>query len=64
MNMNMNLQVEFQHPASKNWLIHLHYVRREFNTCKSIIHEELQRLNGNSEYANYILVGKERRTGD
>lgn len=49
-------KVDFKHPASKNWLIHMHYVRKEFDICKAIIHEELQRLNGNSEYPNYILV--------
>ncbi|CAG7817894.1 unnamed protein product [Allacma fusca] len=48
--------LDLKHPCSKNWLIHLHYVRREFETCKSVIHEELARLNGNSEYANYILA--------
>ncbi|CAG7821314.1 unnamed protein product [Allacma fusca] len=48
--------LELKHPCSKNWLIHLHYVRREFETCKSVINEELARLNGNSEYANYILA--------
>lgn len=37
-------------------MIHLHYVRREFSTCKSIINEELLRLNGDSVYANYIMA--------
>ncbi|OXA52205.1 Bardet-Biedl syndrome 4 protein [Folsomia candida] len=50
-----NKKTDLKHPASKNWLIHLHYIRREFETCKSIIFEELQRTNGNSEYANYVL---------
>ncbi|CAL8072814.1 unnamed protein product [Orchesella dallaii] len=49
-------KAELKHPSNRNWLIHLHYVRREFNTCKQIIFEELLRLNGQSEYANYILA--------
>jgi hypothetical protein len=56
--LTLSTAIELKHFASKNWLIHLHYVRREFGTCKTIIHEELQKTNGNLEYANYVLVSR------
>lgn len=39
-----------------NWMIHIKYIRREFDQCKILAEEELQRSNNYGEYANYILV--------
>ncbi|XP_070537320.1 BBSome complex member BBS4-like [Ptychodera flava] len=38
----------------RNWLIHLHYVRKEYDTCKSLIKEQLQETQGMCEYAVYV----------
>ena len=38
----------------KNWLIHLHYVRKEFDTCKFVIRCQLDETQGMCEYANYV----------
>ncbi|XP_071092197.1 BBSome complex member BBS4-like isoform X1 [Haliotis cracherodii] len=38
----------------RNWLIHLHYVRKEFSTCKSLIKEQLAESGGMCEYAVYV----------
>lgn len=38
----------------RNWLIHNHYVRREYETCKAIIKAQLEETKGMCEYANYI----------
>ncbi|XP_076112838.1 BBSome complex member BBS4-like [Mytilus galloprovincialis] len=38
----------------KNWLIHLHYVRKEFDTCKSLIKESMAESGGMCEYAVYV----------
>ncbi|CAN8016348.1 unnamed protein product [Ixodes persulcatus] len=45
-----------EHPSleRKNWLIHLHYVRRDFNVCKTLIREMLTETKGTSEYALHI----------
>ena len=40
----------------RNWLIHLHYTRKEFDACKSIIRSQLDETRGMCEYANYIQV--------
>lgn len=39
----------------RNWLIHNHYVRKEFETAKSIIRSQLEETHGMCEYANYVL---------
>ncbi|XP_047000094.1 Bardet-Biedl syndrome 4 protein isoform X2 [Schistocerca americana] len=39
---------------SRNWLIHLHYARKEFGICKILIQEELEKSKGFSEFANYM----------
>jgi len=46
---------------SRNWLIHLHYSRKEFGICKILLQEELERSNGMCEYANYVQVGNYRK---
>eukprot|EP00095_Tigriopus_kingsejongensis_P004980 snap_masked-scaffold96_size378025-processed-gene-2.6 protein:Tk04980 transcript:snap_masked-scaffold96_size378025-processed-gene-2.6-mRNA-1 annotation:"bardet-biedl syndrome 4 protein homolog" len=38
----------------KNWLIHNHYVRKEFELCKSIIRAVTDETKGMCEYANYV----------
>ena len=41
----------------RNWLIHLHYIRKEFETCKTLIKEQLEESNGMCEYAVYVQGG-------
>uniref|UniRef100_A0A674PJS3 BBSome complex member BBS4 n=1 Tax=Takifugu rubripes TaxID=31033 RepID=A0A674PJS3_TAKRU len=38
----------------RNWLIHQHYVRKDYDTCKMIIKEQLQETTGMCEYAIYV----------
>ncbi|XP_033754504.1 Bardet-Biedl syndrome 4 protein-like [Pecten maximus] len=38
----------------RNWLIHLHYVRKEYESCKSLIKEQLAESGGMCEYAVYV----------
>ena len=38
----------------RNWLIHLHYIRKEFETCKLLVKEQLEESNGMCEYAVYV----------
>ncbi|XP_067871742.1 Bardet-Biedl syndrome 4 protein isoform X1 [Heterodontus francisci] len=38
----------------RNWLIHLHYIRKDYETCKAIIKEQLQETQGMCEYAVYV----------
>ncbi|XP_065222520.1 Bardet-Biedl syndrome 4 protein [Planococcus citri] len=42
-------------PEHLNWMIHVKYIRKEFDLCKKLAEDELKRSNGYSEYANYIL---------
>ena len=37
-------------------MIHIHYVRKEFDTCKALLKEQLQETNEMCEYACYIQV--------
>jgi len=48
----------------KNWLIHLHYVRREYARCKELIKQELEQSKGKSEYALLIKATILRTEGD
>ncbi|KAJ7994670.1 hypothetical protein DPEC_G00251880 [Dallia pectoralis] len=41
-------------PERKNWLIHLHYIRKDYEICKAIIKEQLQETRGMCEYAIYV----------
>ncbi|KAK8741087.1 hypothetical protein OTU49_002489 [Cherax quadricarinatus] len=45
---------ELQTVERRNWLIHLHYVRKEFDLCKHLIREQLEETRGMCEYANYV----------
>ena len=38
----------------RNWLIHLHYIRKDYETCKVLITEQLAESNGMCEYAVYV----------
>uniref|UniRef100_A0A8C1T013 BBSome complex member BBS4 n=1 Tax=Cyprinus carpio TaxID=7962 RepID=A0A8C1T013_CYPCA len=38
----------------RNWLIHLHYIRKDYETCKAIIKEQLHETQGMCEYAVYV----------
>uniref|UniRef100_A0A668ALI7 BBSome complex member BBS4 n=1 Tax=Myripristis murdjan TaxID=586833 RepID=A0A668ALI7_9TELE len=38
----------------RNWLIHQHYIRKDYETCKAIIKDQLQETNGMCEYAIYV----------
>lgn len=38
----------------RNWLIHLYYIRKEYEQCKAIIKEQLAETNNSSEYALYV----------
>ncbi|XP_062255039.1 Bardet-Biedl syndrome 4 protein isoform X1 [Platichthys flesus] len=53
--------IMFFHPAPelpiverRNWLIHQHYIHKDFDTCKVIVKEQLQETNGTCEYAIYV----------
>ncbi|CAL7949917.1 unnamed protein product [Xylocopa violacea] len=48
---------------SNNWLLHRHYTRHEYRTCKILIDRELTRWNGHNEYANYLKGLILRREG-
>lgn len=38
----------------KNWLIHLHFIRKEFERCKELISDQLKETQGMCEYALYV----------
>ncbi|MEE6528098.1 hypothetical protein FKM82_030035, partial [Ascaphus truei] len=38
----------------RNWVIHLHYVRKDYQACKAVIKEQLQATQGVCEYAVYV----------
>ncbi|XP_041964726.1 Bardet-Biedl syndrome 4 protein isoform X1 [Alosa sapidissima] len=38
----------------RNWLIHLYYIRKDYETCKAIIREQLRETQGMCEYAIYV----------
>ncbi|XP_073917617.1 BBSome complex member BBS4 isoform X1 [Castor canadensis] len=38
----------------QNWLIHLHYIRKDYEACKAVIKEQLQETQGLCEYALYV----------
>ena len=38
----------------RNWLIHLHYVRQDYEVCKQIIKKQLAESHSMCEYANYV----------
>ena len=39
----------------KNWLLHMHYIRRDFDFCKILIKEMLIETDDMCEYARYVL---------
>ncbi|XP_014310495.1 Bardet-Biedl syndrome 4 protein [Myotis lucifugus] len=46
--------LEFPILEKKNWLIHLHYIRKDYEACKAVIKEQLQETQGLCEYAIYV----------
>ncbi|XP_038070273.1 Bardet-Biedl syndrome 4 protein-like isoform X2 [Patiria miniata] len=38
----------------RNWLIHLHYVRKEYEACKMLIKEQVAETSGMCEYPLYV----------
>ncbi|EDV29784.1 uncharacterized protein TRIADDRAFT_18483 [Trichoplax adhaerens] len=38
----------------RNWLIHMHYLKKEFDACKALIKEQLAETHGLCEYAIYV----------
>uniref|UniRef100_T1J508 Uncharacterized protein n=1 Tax=Strigamia maritima TaxID=126957 RepID=T1J508_STRMM len=38
----------------RNWLLHLHFVRKEFDLCKTLIKEQLDETQGMCEYALHV----------
>ncbi|KAB7498890.1 hypothetical protein Anas_06949 [Armadillidium nasatum] len=47
---------ELQAVEKRNWLIHLLYVKKDFEQCKKIIQLQLEDTRGMCEYANYVQV--------
>nr|KAF6483256.1 Bardet-Biedl syndrome 4 [Rousettus aegyptiacus] len=45
---------EFPILEKQNWLIHLHYIRKDYEACKVVIKEQLQETQGLCEYAIYV----------
>ncbi|XP_041535569.1 Bardet-Biedl syndrome 4 protein isoform X3 [Microtus oregoni] len=45
---------EFPIVEKQNWLIHLHYIRKDYDACKALIKEQLQETQGLCEYAIYV----------
>lgn len=58
--LNINKKVPGRKPPDlptlerRNWLIHLHFTRKEYETCKAIIKEQLDETQGMCEYALYV----------
>lgn len=47
----------------RNWLIHLHYIRKDFLTCKLLIKEQMAETGGMCEYAVYVQAVIHRQEG-
>ncbi len=46
---------EVQSSEKRNWLIHLHYVRKDYDTCRALISEQIRdSAFGVSEYAHFV----------
>ncbi|XP_045141714.1 Bardet-Biedl syndrome 4 protein isoform X3 [Echinops telfairi] len=45
---------EFPILEKQNWLIHLHYIRKDYEACKALIKEQLKETQGLCEYAIYV----------
>ncbi|CAG0884735.1 unnamed protein product [Darwinula stevensoni] len=49
-------RLELQSVDRLNWLIHLHFVRREYDKCRALIEEQFSDSKGTCEYANYAMA--------
>lgn len=38
----------------RNWLLHHHFLRQEWDACKALIKEQLDETRGSCEYASFI----------
>jgi tetratricopeptide (TPR) repeat protein len=47
----------------KNWLIHLHFSRQEYDDCLKVIEEQLKAANGLCEYPVYVKALIRRQQG-
>ena len=47
----------------RNWLLHLHFVRNELDTCVAIAKEILAETGGEHEFALYVMALIDRRQG-
>ncbi|KAF7237770.1 Bardet-Biedl syndrome 4 protein [Varanus komodoensis] len=47
----------------RNWLIHLYYIRKDYDLCKIAIKEQLQETQGLCEYAIYVQALIDRLEG-
>ncbi|XP_061450896.1 Bardet-Biedl syndrome 4 protein isoform X2 [Rhineura floridana] len=45
---------ELRSLENRNWLIHLYYIRKDYDSCKIAIKEQLQETHGMCEYAVYV----------
>jgi Bardet-Biedl syndrome 4 protein len=48
----------------KNWLIHVHYIKKDFETCKVLIKELLTETGETCEYAIYVFGLISRQEGN
>ncbi|XP_027703208.1 Bardet-Biedl syndrome 4 protein isoform X4 [Vombatus ursinus] len=58
------LAPEFPILEKQNWLIHLHYIRKDYAACKALIKEQLQETQGLCEYAIYVQALMYRLEGN
>uniref|UniRef100_A0A8C0XIQ5 BBSome complex member BBS4 n=1 Tax=Castor canadensis TaxID=51338 RepID=A0A8C0XIQ5_CASCN len=52
--LSLSLSPELPILERQNWLIHLHYIRKDYEACKAVIKEQLQETQGLCEYALYV----------
>ncbi|XP_054419795.1 Bardet-Biedl syndrome 4 protein isoform X2 [Pteronotus mesoamericanus] len=53
-NPQLKKALEFPILEKQNWLIHLHYIRQDYEACKTVIKEQLRETQGLCEYAIYV----------
>lgn len=51
-------------PERQNWLVHMLYVRQEFDACLKVVEEALRESQGMSEYPIYIKALIKRQRGE
>ncbi|XP_035884116.1 Bardet-Biedl syndrome 4 protein isoform X5 [Phyllostomus discolor] len=53
-NPQLKKALEFPILEKQNWLIHLHYIHKDYEACKAVIKEQLRETQGLCEYALYV----------